>query len=105
MFARAVVGSRVRPVSGTGRARIALALAALALFAAALAALLPAKSLTATYSWPPRPLPSAHPGEAWYTPLLLARHEAGSIDARIPCALPPQLPDAPRPAVVLATAR
>jgi len=92
-------------VSGTGRARIALALAALALVAAALGALLPAKELRATYSWPPRPLPAAQPGETWYTPLLLARHEAGTIDARIPCALPQPLPDAPRPAVVLATAR
>jgi hypothetical protein len=105
MFACVVVGSRVRPVSGTGRARIALALAALALIAAGLAALLPAKELRATYSWPPRPLPAAHPAEAWYAPLLLARHEAGSIDAQIPCALPPPLPGAPRPAVVLATAR
>jgi hypothetical protein len=105
MFAGAVVGSRVRLVSGTGRARIALALAALALVAAALGALLPAKELRATYSWPPRSLPAAQPGETWYTPLLLARHEAGAIDARIPCALPPPLPDAPRPAVVLATAR
>jgi hypothetical protein len=104
-----------RPVSGTGRAsgrraqwrrpRIALALAALALLAAALAALLPARLLHATYSWPPRPLPPAHPAGAWYTPLLLARHEADSIDARIPCAPPPALPDAPKPPVVLATAR
>src|SRR5207302_5783854 len=56
-------------------------------------------------SWPPRTLPSAQPQRAWYTPLLLARHEAGSIAARLPCALPQPLPHAARPVVVLATAR
>src|SRR5436309_106630 len=80
-------------------------LAGLALLCAAVAALAPAEHLRTTYSWPPRNLPSTQPASTWYTPLLLARHEPARLSAEVPDELPPPLPGATRPPVVLATAR
>jgi Mycobacterial cell wall arabinan synthesis protein len=56
-------------------------------------------------SWPPADLGPATPATEWYTPLLLSRHQAQTLTIRVSCSLPPALPRAARPLVVLATAR
>ena len=93
------------PTRASRRVRLAQALASVALLAALLGALGPAEHLRTKYSWPPKPLPVATPSKAWYTPLLLIRHEPEAISARLPCALPRALPAAATPVTVLATAR
>ncbi len=87
------------------RGRIALSLACLALGAATLGAVGPAKHDRNTYSWPPAVLPSGVPERLWYTPLLLANRHPEELVARIPCTLPLRLPRAAHPLTVLATAR
>jgi hypothetical protein len=102
------VSGRGRPGEHRAQGRLpglALTLAVVAVLFAGLGALLPAEHQRATYSWPPRTLPRAQPNRAWYTPLLLARHQPQSIAARLPCALPRPLPRAELPVVVLSTAR
>jgi hypothetical protein len=87
-----------------GRIQIAQLLAFVALVAALVGALGPAEDVRSTYAWPP-PTLSGEPTRVWYTPLLLIRHRPESIAARVPCSLPPALPRAERPLLVLATAR
>ncbi len=87
------------------RARLAQALAVVALIAALVGAVGPADPVRTTYSWPPQELPSGRPSRLWYTPLLLIRRTPEAISARIPCTLPPALPAAARPLTILATAR
>jgi hypothetical protein len=65
----------------------------------------PATAERASYAWPPSQLPDSTPLTWWYTPLLLQRHVPASMRATIPCTLPPALADAPRPLLVLGTAR
>jgi len=96
---------RAPPAFGQRRARLAQALAFVALVAAVIGAVGPAHHVRTTYSWPPEELPSGAPTRIWYTPLLLIRRTPEAISARIPCSLPPDLPAAPRPITVLATAR
>ena len=94
------------PSEGFGtRVRIAQALALVALIAALIGALGPADWLRTTYSWPPPTLPSGDPDRLWYTPLLLIRHQPEVLTTDVPCTLPPFLPEADRPGLVLATAR
>jgi hypothetical protein len=102
-------------VSGTGRddrrrrglrrSTPALLLAGIGIVCAIVAALAPAHHLRSSYSWPPKELPAAKPDRLWYAPLLLTRQEPASISSDLPCRLPPPLPRASRPAIVLATAR
>jgi cell wall arabinan synthesis protein len=87
------------------RVRIAQGLAFIAVVAALIGALGPAKPIRATYSWPPRSLPHAHPSRLWYTPLLLSHRVPESLSALVPCRLPAPLPQADSPTSVLATAR
>ncbi len=87
------------------RLRVAQALALIALVAALIGALGPADWLRTTYSWPPPTLPREEPDRLWYTPLLLIRHQPEVLSTDLPCALPPFLPNADRPGIVLATAR
>ena len=87
------------------RARLAQALAFVALLAALIGAIGPADRVRTTYSWPPEVLPSVTPSRLWYTPLLLIHRTPDTVSARIPCSLPPALPTAARPVTVLATAR
>jgi len=89
----------------TRRVQIAQALACVALVAALIGALGPADDVRTTYSWPPPTLPEGTPDRIWYTPLLLIRHRPEAIAVSLPCALPPALRGAERPATVLATAR
>ena len=93
------------PVVAPRRARLAQALALVALGAALVGAIGPANGVRTTYSWPPEELPSGTPSRLWYTPLLLIRRTPEAVSARIPCSLPPALPAAARPLTVLATAR
>lgn len=85
--------------------RLALALALVALLASLVGAVGPAEHVRAVYSWPPPTLPASDPPEVWYTPLLLARGQPDVLTARIPCAPAQPLPEAARPATVIATAR
>src|SRR5438132_1933924 len=87
------------------RSTSALALAAVAFLCAAAAALAPARHVRSHYSWPPATLPASQPDRAWYTPMVLTRHEPQAMSAQVPCTLPQPLPSAARPTVVLATAR
>jgi hypothetical protein len=87
------------------RAYLALVLASLALVAAVVGALGPAEKIRTSFSWPPETMPTGTPARLWYTPLLLVRRQPEELRARLPCALPPSLPDAERPETVLATAR
>ncbi|MFY9579847.1 MAG: arabinosyltransferase domain-containing protein [Gaiellaceae bacterium] len=87
------------------RGRLPLVVAGVALLCALIGALGPAKHLRAQYSWPPRELPAGNPAGLWYTPLLLSRHEPGSISAQIPCSPPPALSRSNDPIVVFATQR
>jgi hypothetical protein len=76
----------------------------LALIAAAIAAVGPARKDRATYAWPPAALPDVRPSAGWYAPLPLLNRVPASLEMRLPCGLSPAL----RPggtAVVLATAR
>jgi arabinosyltransferase C len=96
---------RAESRSPVRRHRIALALAIIALIAALIGALGPAKHLRTKYSWPPRTLSAGTPSRLWYTPLLLIQHVPETLSATVPCSLPSPLPAAERPVVVLATAR
>ena len=86
------------------RVLLAQVLAFVALVAALIGALGPAKPIGTTYAWPPRLLPPGNPTGLWYTPLMLTHRTPRSLSARIPCRLPPALPRARRPITVLATA-
>jgi hypothetical protein len=86
-------------------ARVALALAAVAVLAALVGAAGPARDVRTTYTWPPATLAGEAPEAVWYTPLLLVRERAESLVARIPCAPALALPGAEEPHTVLATAR
>ena len=87
------------------RARLALALAVVALVSAIVGAVGPAKNTYATYSWPPSPLPAMPAARTWYTPLLLERQTPDALTAGLPCSPTAPLPGARQPLVVLATAR
>ena len=91
--------------TGSGRTRLALGLAAVALVAAVIGALGPAETVRSTYSWPPSTLPEATPSSVWYTPLLLMAHRPQAISATFPCAPQQGLATAGRPLTALATAR
>jgi hypothetical protein len=71
--------------------RIALGLAMLALVAATVGALGPARHVRTIFRWPPATLPATKPTEAWYTPLLLAAHRPEAIQAIVPCRSPSAL--------------
>jgi arabinosyltransferase B len=88
----------------SGRVHLSLVVASIGLAAAVLAAIGPARSERTTYTWPPRSLEGA-PSTAWYTPLLLVRERPDTLVARIPCSLPPALPQTGPSPTVLATAR
>jgi hypothetical protein len=96
------VPTRRHPIDWRGVAAIMLGLAALA---TALAARGPAIAERAEYSWPPPELPSASPARTWYAPLLVARHEAEQINARIPCGSERALSGAGRSVTLFATTR
>jgi len=87
------------------RPRLALIVAFVALLAALVGAIGPAHHVSTTYSWPPETLPTGSPKSVWYTPLLLIGRQPEAVSARVPCSLPPALPGAARPVLVLATAR
>ena len=87
------------------RARLAQALAFVAVIAALIGALGPAEHVRTSYTWPPHALPTGTPSDLWYTPLLLIRRQPESIYARVPCTLPPPLSTSSRRVIVLATAR
>ena len=95
-------------MTGTrSRARVAafLILGSVAVVAAALAAGGPAVRERVVYSWPPGELPAATPTRSWLSPLLLARHSAADLDARVPCGREKALASARDTLVLLATAR
>src|SRR5918999_3853948 len=96
--------SKDSTVSPPARIRVAQGLALIALAASLVGALGQAERVRTTYSWPPSDLPAENPERAWYTPLLLVAHRPDAIDAMVPCALAPALPDAGTPTTVLATA-
>jgi hypothetical protein len=88
------------------RVAVALVLALGALVAAAIAAIGPAVTEGAVYTWPPARLPAEKPTRTWFAPLLVARQSVESFDAAIPCGEPSAtLADAGRNVVLLATAR
>jgi hypothetical protein len=95
----------VRADSPARTQRITLALALIALAAALVGALGPAKKEQASYSWPPAHLPEGKPARQWYSPLLLIRRTPATLDATVPCQGIRALPGASQPLTVLATAR
>jgi hypothetical protein len=94
-----------RTDTSSRRSQLAQLLGLVALTAALVGALGPAKEIRTKYSWPPATLPSGTPSRAWYSPLLLIRHRTESLSASVPCSLPPALADAEQPVTVLATSR
>ena len=76
----------------------------LALVAALVAAVGPARSEHAEYAWPPETLPAATPTRGWYAPLPLLNRVPESIDLRVPCGLSPPLLGG-RATTVVATSR
>jgi Mycobacterial cell wall arabinan synthesis protein len=87
------------------RSKIALLLAVVAVSAAVVGALGPAKSVRTTYSWPPRTMPATTPSRLWYTPLLLIHQQPDELSVRFGCSPTMALPGAARPITILATAR
>ena len=82
---------------------VAAALGGLALAAAGIAAIGPARTEQATYAWPPSPLPASRPASGWYSPLPLLNRVPETLSVRLPCDLAPPLPGAAP--IVVATAR
>jgi hypothetical protein len=74
-----------RETNGARRVVLALGVAGLALLAAGLAALSPARGHGETYTWPP-PDQGTAMGGSRYAPLLLARHQPERLAATVPCA-------------------
>lgn len=96
--------------SGEGRSPIprrwaALLLALGALGAAVLAALGPAETERAVYTWPPAALPAASPTRSWLGPLFVARHHVDRLDAQVPCDPVSMLGGERAETILLATAR
>jgi len=87
------------------RALSAIVLSIVAVALAALAARGPAVSEVASFSWPPRQLPAQTPSRTWFSPLLIARHVAKTLDARVPCDKAPALSDVRANTLLLATVR
>lgn len=87
------------------RRRIALGLSLVAASLALVGALGPADHIRTTFTWPGSSLPERTPTTAWYTPLLLMRHQPEAIAAGLPCSPPRQLAAAGQPLNVLSSAR
>ena len=87
------------------RATAAIVVALAALAAVTLAALGPALPDEVEYSWPPDPPPISSPTRTWLSPLLLARHEADTIRAHVPCQATRVLRDAGSSILLFGTAR
>lgn len=92
------------PTDAGPKVLIALGAAVLALLAAIVAAVGPARGERAEYTWPPETLPAQSPSDGWYAPLPLLKRVPSSIEVRLPCALAPAL-RSDRPVTVFATAR
>jgi Mycobacterial cell wall arabinan synthesis protein len=93
------------PRSRAPRLLLAQVLAGLGFATALVGAVGPAERLQTTYSWPPATAPAATPERLWYTPLLLSRHRAETIFARLPCDAAAALAPTRSGVTVLATAR
>ena len=83
---------------------VAACAASLALVAAAVAAVGPARADHAEYTWPPAILSTSEPDQGWYAPLPLLNRVPSSLVVQLPCGLAPPLRGKPS-ATVLATAR
>lgn len=79
--------------AGPDRRRLVVAVSAslVALAAAVVAAVGPAKGESSEYSWPPSVLPAETPDRGWYAPLPLLNRVPASIVLRVPCGLAPPL--------------
>jgi lysylphosphatidylglycerol synthetase-like protein (DUF2156 family) len=98
--------SRDKPAHlGARRHRTAAVLGVIALGAAVVSAIGPAKADRTTYTWPPPTLPSSTPSRSWYAPLLLAAQRPHSIAAEVPCSTGASLGGPGQPTTVLSTAR
>jgi hypothetical protein len=94
----------MKPTISRTTAAIMIGVAAIA--AASLAARGPATPEQAAFSWPPARLPADSPTRTWLSPLLVARHYAETIDARVPCGAVPLIRDTPaRQTVLFSTTR
>src|SRR2546421_4333901 len=74
-----------RDTGGARRVVLALGLAGLALLAAGVAALGPARGYRDVYTWPP-PDQGTAVGGSRYAPPLLTRHQPERVTATVPCA-------------------
>jgi hypothetical protein len=73
--------------------------------AATAAAAGPAVPERTRLTWPPTTPPTTLAAREWLTPVLLARHTADAIDARVPCGGLSTVPGTGRSVILLATAR
>ncbi len=86
------------------RGLVAFCAGTLALTAAVVAAVGPARAESAEYVWPPAIRSGQPPSAGWYAPLPLLNRVPASIDVRLPCGLSRPLRRV-APATVLSTAR
>ncbi len=91
-------------MSVTPRSVVAVCAGGLAVLAAAVAAVGPAKGESAQYIWPPPVQAAETPSKGWYAPLPLLNRVPSSIGVSLPCGLSRPL-RAGGPVTVLATAR
>ena len=91
-------------VSAAPRSVVAVCAGGLAVLAAAVAAVGPAKGESAQYIWPPPVQAAEAPSKGWYAPLPLLNRVPSSIEVSLPCGLSRPL-RSEGPVTVLATAR
>ncbi len=91
-------------VSVAPRSVVAVCAGGLAVLAATVAAVGPAKGESAAYIWPPPVQAAETPSKGWYAPLPLLNRVPSSIEVNLPCGLSRPL-RSEGPVTVLATAR
>src|SRR3989337_642314 len=91
-------------VSVAPRSVVAVCAGGLAVLAAAVAAVGPAKGESAQYIWPPPVQAAEAPSKGWYAPLPLLNRVPPSLEVSLPCGLSRPL-RSEGPVTVLATAR